>query len=264
MLERLARNTLLAVKGNALCRKALAFAILVKDHNTTSTFKDWSYRDIAKAGGVSPNTAKRYVTILRKLHLAASFQKDGHSYLVFKKLRRSKIKNHKNHLYHTPKSADIALSELDRSSVGTIEKGLAALCVKNTQVQKDHIKRLIKVAYNPSKHDGIKSVRRARAVCRKRGWSAFTDNGISYRGLARTFKCSFNTVKKIIAVGESLGMFWVEKRPLVLVKYIGGKAAKFALPYFKDEYPTAFATANNIYIQPSLVFHLFERTEEQM
>lgn len=258
MIQKLARNTLNYVVGSPLHCKAIAFAILVKDKNRTSTFKDWSYRDIARCAGVSPNTAKRYIEILRSLHLVRREYHNGHHYLVFKKIRRPKIRNKKNTLYHTPRTADIALSKLDRSGVNTIAKGLRALDIENTQRRKDYIKRLIKLKTNPSPFDPGNAIKRARAICRKRGWEVFTDKGYSYKGLARRFHCSPNTVKEIIALGEGLELFWAERKELVLVKYVGKGRAKDALPYFKDEFPNAFATKNNIYYQPALVFHLWE------
>lgn len=256
MIEKLSRQIFNDAVGDPVRRKALAMAIYLKDHNITSVFKNWSYRDLGRASGLSPATAKKYVEELRKMHLVREESRDGIQYLVFKKLRRSKIKNKYNDKYHTPKTADIALSKLDRSSVSSIEKSLMSLVVVEDAAKKDFVRRLIKLGTNPSKSDPVKAVKRAMAICRKRGLEKFNDGGLSYKGIARKLKCGLNTVKTIIGIGQNLGMFTIEKPELVLVKYIGKNQAKFALPFFKEEFPNAFATENNIYYQPALRFHI--------
>lgn len=256
MIEKLSRQLFNDAVGDPVRRKALAMAIYLKDHNITSVFKNWSYRDLGRAAGLSPTTAKKYVEELRKMHLVREDSRDGVQYLVFKKLRRSKIKNKYNDKFHTPKTADIALSKLDRSSVSSIEKSLMSLVVVEDTAKKDYLRRLIKLGTNPSKSDPVKAVKKARMICRKRGLEEFNDGGLSYKGIARKLKCGLNMVKRIIDLGQQQGMFWVEKPELVLVKYIGKNQAKFALSFFKGEFPNAFATSNNIYYQPALRFHL--------
>jgi len=243
------------VAGNPLHRKALAMAIYLKDHNTPSVFKDWTYRDLARAAHLHPATVKRYLRALKDLHLVREEVISGHRCLLFKKFRRSKVRNRKNDLYHTPKSADIALSKIDKTSVNAIEKSLMSIFISEDTARKDYYRRLIQLSTNPTQRDSSKEVKRAKAVCRKRGLEEFKGGGLSYKGIAKGLHCGLNTVRRIIGLGETLGMFWVEKRELVLVKYIGGCNAKHALEFFKGEFPTAFATSNNIYQQPVLIFH---------
>lgn len=256
MLKRLDRRIFNYIINKPMMRKAVAFSVYVKTLNATGVFKDWTWRELARVAGCSVTTAQKRVAMLRRLGLARFEYHNGHRYLVFKALHRGKIKNYKNNLYHTPINADVDLSRIDVASVRTIEKALMALEIVEVQRRKEYAQRSIMLHTNTPKGTRKSQITRARKVCRARGWESYSDGGFSYKGISKRLHCSPNTVKEVIATGEGLEMFEAHRAGLVLVKYIGGNGAKFALPFFKEEFPTAFATRNNIYVQPPLVFTL--------
>ena len=261
MLSKVARTYFKDAVDDTQRRKALAFAIFLKNKNRTSVFKDWTLRGLAKDAGVAPGTAKKRLDVLREMKLIRYEQFNGHSYLVFKKIRKRKIKNIKNDRYHTPLHSDVSLEKVDMSSVASIEKHLMSLHIMERTARVEYTKRLISLATAPPPFTREKKVKKARAYWRKRGIEnipPFKEYGYSYRRIARELHCGPQTVKYIIALGESQEMFIAHKSELVLVKYIGGYSAKYALPYFKKDYPTAFATSNNIYIRPAMTFSLFD------
>lgn len=261
MLTKVARTYFNDAVVDIQRRKALAFAIFLKNKNRTSVFKDWTLRGIAKDAGVAPGTAKKRIDMLRSMHLVREWRHDGHTYILFKKLRRPKIRNKGNDRYHTPVHLDIRLTDGAMGSIKEIEKYLMALDIQEHTRKVEYAKRLIKLAKDPAKFTRSKEIRRAKAVFRKRGVSKipdFKEYGYPYRRISKRLHCGPGTVKYIIALGESLGMFVAHRSDLVLVKYVGGYSAKFALPFFKDEYPNAFATSNNIYIRPATTFSLLE------
>lgn len=241
-------------------RKALAFAIVVKNRNATSTFKDWSIRDLARCAGVAPNTAKERLDTLGKMHLVRYEENGGHRYLIFEKLRKRKIRNKHNDLFHTPRHLDVELAPSECGNVQSTEKYLIALEMYEHTKRVEYEKRLISLGTNPSPSDSQKDVRRAKRIWRKRGVKdipPYKEYGYSFRRIARKLHVGYKKIKDAICIGESLEMFFVTKPELVLVKYVGNGRAKHALPYFQDEFPNAFATFNNIYYQPPMVFSLF-------
>lgn len=256
MLKYLDRRIFNYTYGSHEMRAAVALAIWVKQHTPCGVFKDWSYRKVAAEVGISPTTLTKRIATLRRLHLARFERHNGHSYLVFKTIRRRKIKNKKNDRYHTPHHLDIDISNLYGLGVKEIEKALMATLITEVTRRKEWLKQRIKFGTNPNPGTSTRKVNAARRFCRVHGFTRFVDNGFSYRGIGKRLHCSPNTVKKIIEVGESLGMYICQRLDLVYVKYIGRNQAKFALPFYKTEYPNAFATLNNIYYRPSLIFTL--------
>ena len=66
---------------NPISRRALAIVIALKDHNPTSVYKDWSLRDLGNAAGVSPNTIRKYIPVMKAMKIARTYESDGHRYL---------------------------------------------------------------------------------------------------------------------------------------------------------------------------------------
>ena len=261
MLTKVARTYFNDAVVDSQRRKALAFAIFLKNKNVTSVFKDWTIRSIARDAGVATGTAKKRLDTLRKMHLIRIENTGGHSYLTFKKLRRQKIKNKKNDKYHTPDNLDVKISVCADWSLKVIEKYLMALDIHEHTRKVEYTKRLIKLAKDPAKFAKTREHKRAKAIFRKRGIADipdFKDYGYSYRRIAKRLHCGSNTVSFIVSMGESLELFQVHRNEMVLIKHIGNNEAKFALPYFKDEHHNAFATPNNIYYRPANRFSLFE------
>ena len=262
MLTKVARTYFNDAVVDIQRRKALALAIYLKNKNTTSVFKDWTIRSIARDAGIAPGTAKKRLDLLRKMHLVRIENHAGHSYLFFKKLRRSKIKNKNNGRYHTPVNLDIAIDIKDGWGVRDIEKYLMALDIQEHTRKVEYEKRLIQLAKDPSKFAKTREHKRAKEIFRKRCISDipdFVEYGYSYRRIAKRLHCGTNTVSFIVAMGESLELFQAHKSELVLVRYIGNGRAKEALQYDNEGHKNAFATLNNIYYRPATRFSLLER-----
>lgn len=254
MIHYIAKSTFNYITRSQMGRKAVAMAIYLKNRNRTSVFKDWSYRSIASETGLSPNTVKRYLQILHRLHLVRDWEASGHRYLEFKKLRKKKIRNRNNDRFHTPKFSDISLKDIDLTDVKAIEKELAALVLKDYAHRTSRMRQLIKLGTDPKPATRDKVWKRAAAICREQGYKEFVEWGLSYSKITKRLHCSPNTAKKVITIGESLGLFEVVKRDLVLVQYAGYGKAKQMLKNVRYAIPNAFATKSNIYYRPALIF----------
>ena len=242
--------------GDPNYRKALAFAILIKDRNATSVFKDWSYRDVARCAGIAPTTAKRYISFLRDKKLVKVVRQGGHEYLVFKKLRKPKIRNKYNIKYHTPRRSDVSLAKIDRTDVNTIAKSLMALDIENTLKRKEYVKRVIKTNTDPAPRTPKREKDKAKRLCRDCGWAKYREFGYSYRGIAKRLHCSPNTIKKVLALGQRLTLFEIDVQEPILLCRVGKERVLEALKYFRYNYPTAFATSTSIYYRPASVLRL--------
>ena len=263
MLAKVARTYFNDAVVDIQRRKALAFAIYLKNKNTTSVFKDWTIRSIARDAGIAPGTAKVRLDLLRKMHLVRIENHGGHSYLIFKKLRRQKIKNKKNDKYHTPVHLDVAISIQEDWGVRDIERYLMALDIQEHARKTEYIKRLTELGTAPkqftktAKHKNAKV--KLERYWRKRGYDTiqpFVDHGYSYRRIQRKLHCGPQTAKNIIALGESLELFEAHRHQMVLLRYVGRNAARYELHNARYEYPNAFATSNNIFYVPVTTFSL--------
>lgn len=268
MVTRIARKTYQKVIGNPTARKAIALAILLKDHNGTSVYKGFSYRELSRISGLSPNTCKARIATLVQLHLAEICQFKGQAYLKLAQLRRGRVEirtknmNGKNIIrYWYPKTADVKLDSISRKSIKDIEKGLMAIEIVEITIRKEFVKHAIDLAHNPSPYESTRRIRRAKKVCDVRGYGeSFADNGISYRYLQRRLGCSSNTISKVVEYGESHKLFATIRKNWELIQRIGKNAAKFALPFFQNESDrTLFATRDSIWYRPALSFVLLER-----
>ena len=136
-----------------------------------------------------------------------------------------------------------------------------ALDIKEHTQKVEYTRRLIQLAKAPAKHEKSRKIKRAQAVFRKRGIEDipdFVDYGYPYRRIAGRLHCGPQTVKYIIALGESLDMFIAQKRELVLVEYIKCGNAQLALQHYEDKHRATFATYHNIYYRPATTFLLVD------
>ena len=256
MVTKIARHTFRDVVGKPDQRKAVALAIFIKERKGAGVWKGWTYRKIASFCGISPTTCKKRITALIALGLAETFTKNGVAYLKFNKLRQGAIET-KGRRW-TPRKADVSIRHIPKDSIREIERGLMALVIVEDTARKDYVRQLITLAHDPGPYTHQNRVKRARAKCRERGYArTFEDGGLSYRTIGRMLRCSHNTTKDIIAMGESLGLFTATKRDWVLWLYAGYGQAKFALPYVQEETDKPlFATKSNIWYRPSMLFAL--------
>ena len=249
--RKLCRTTFHSVEDERRERKAIAFAILMKNRKPSSVVKDWSYKGLARISGLAPGTCNTYVHILKEMGLVSMSIHKGHKYLYFGKLKAQKKKNRGKVGYHTPKHKDIDLGNYDATSVKTIEMTLKALAIVEIQRQKDYAQQCISAKQNPR---NLQEYKKAEKICRARGWdSSFVDNGISYNHIRRQLNCSPNTVSATIQYGEKNGLFTVTRCEPELVYHCPGHA-KEAVQYLDISY--SWCTDDNVYYQPANKFSL--------
>ena len=250
MLRRLSRQIYRNVVGVPERRKAVAFAIFVKTVRPSSVLKDWSYRELSRMTSLSPNTCRKRVACLESLGLVTREEKGGHTYLRFAPIRCGAVRSRRR--TWRPKDADVNIVGFSGGSVKDIERGLMALVIVEDDKRKEYVRQLTSLAHNPSKSVPIRRVKRAKAICSKRGYGeTFQDFGLSYNRIRQWLHCGPNMVKDIIRFGEDTGMFVAHRSEFVLLKYMRN-GAKFAIEYMRQEvdYPI-FATKSNIFRRPA-------------
>ena len=246
MINKLSRNLFYEVIGVPTKRRALSFAIMMKNLKPTSVVKDWSYRLLARESGLAPGTCKKYIGLLQEMELVSIRSYHGHKYLTFKKLKEAKKKNKRNRRYHTARRRDISLGKYDTTSIKIIEKHLAALYIWEIQSHKDYCRQSISTKQNPKNPHEYK---RALKICRTRGWDnidRFDDNGISFKYLCKSLHASPNTVSAIISYGESINLFTVKRSSRMPAFYGPGNARQAAK--YMDE-PHSWSTDDTVFYQ---------------
>ena len=255
MLGRLSRNVFQKVVGVPEHRKAVAFSIFVKTKRPCSVLKDWSYRELSRLTGLSPNTCRKRVCCLESLGLVTREEKGGHTYLRFSPLRRGVIRTRRR--TWRPKDADVNIVGFSGGSIKDIERGLMALVIVEDCNRKEYVRQLTISAHNPSKCVSSRRIKKAKAICSKRGYGeTFRDYGLSYRRIGEWLHCGPNRVREIIGFGESTEMFEAQRSGFVLLKY-ERNGAKFAVEYLQQEvdFPI-FATRHNVFRRPANRFSL--------
>lgn len=253
MLLRLSRETHQKVVGVPEHRKAVAFAIFVKTRCPASVLKDWSYRGLSRLTSLSPNTCKKRVACLEDLGLITREVNGGHTYLRFAPLRRGAVRLKRR--TWRPKNADVNIGGFSGESIKEIERGLMALVIVEDCNRKNYIRQLTSLAHNPSKYVPTRQIKRAKAICSKRGYGKdFQDYGLSYDRIRQWLHCGPNMVKDVIFFGESTRMFVARRSEFVFLKYIHN-GAKFAVEYLQQEvdFPI-FATKSNVFRRPANSF----------
>lgn len=231
--------------ADAETRKALAFAIFIKQNNETSVVKGWSYKELAAISELSINTCRKRVAKLREMNLVAEFHRGATNYLKFRCLRHPAVKTQQGNTRRFD-FLDADISRLDFSSVKTIELGLRAMVIYEIQKQKDWYGQ---VAFRGRMPKGV--ARLIRKKLRGRGLQTISDNGLSYTTIAKRTGASRNTVTTIIEHGERLLLFRKAKqeRRQVYAGYgLGARAA--------ESVACSYSTLSNLYIQPANKFRL--------
>ena len=147
--------------------------------------------------GLSKNTARKRLKKLVEMGLVERVGKNG-QHLLFKKARK--------------RHANVIVSRVHYGSVKETELALRAILVCEIQRSKDWLEQRVFEAYAPD--GGVPYMKRKRAlrVCRKRGITTFTDNGISWRTISQRLNCSFSIVRQVLDFGEKNLYFKVNRR----------------------------------------------------
>lgn len=206
--------------------KALALLIFVKIKYPTSVVSNFSYYKLSKATGLHYNTIKNRLNTLGDMDLL-DFEGKYNQHLRFKRVRA--------------KNSNINFSQIDTTSVKTIERGLRALYLVEKVNQKNYVEQQVNLA-----HDGgrTKQVKRAKSECDKRGYASFHDYGISYKYLAKNLNISIGSVSDVIRYAVDAKLV-TKHRNVKQVLYAKNNARK-CLSMF-DDLKGYFATKHNIY-----------------
>ena len=246
--------------GNRNFRRALAFAIFMKNLHPASVVKGWSLRKISEETGLAPNTCRKYIDILCQMRLAFKWRKNGIKYLRFGKLRRGwyhGVNNKGKEYWCKTHKADIIIDHYDLSSVENIEKGLMAQTIFDNQMKKEFVRQLVRLGREKPKFVKHKRIKRADRICNQRGYTVFRDYGLSYKTIAAWNRCGYSTVTKIIKYGERVGLF-VKNTAQKIAYFVGygrGADAFTYLDRFEGKH-FHFYTRSNLYIQPANTFSL--------
>ncbi len=249
-IRRLSRNIFKNAIGNRNKRRAISFAIFMKAVKPTSVVKDWTPKELSNLTHLDPRTCKKYVDLLREMQLVSEHTKEGHRYLVFEPLKEGKKKNKWNSGYHTSKYHNVMLGDYDTTSIKDIDIHLQALFICEVQRRKDYIQQIVSATQTPK---SLRELKRAKRVCKDRGWNSFIDEGISFRYICKALNCSPNSVSKIIRYGERVGLFTV-KRSEPEVVFFGIGRAREAAEYLDEKW--SWCMNNVVVLQRANIFTL--------
>ena len=225
MANRVSRSLFYQCVGAPEKRKALAFALFVKNARPASVIKGWSYSLLAKITGLTDGTCKRRVHTLAEMGLISFKELRGISYLYFKPLRTMALVNKLTGKHLPVGKFDTRLPNLNNLSIKQIERDLMSMLIVEVQRRKDFVGQRVDSMVNPTDK---KEYRRAKRYCDRRGYTGFYDGGFSYKGISERLHCGFNTVSEIIKNGESRGLFSVV-RSLPISQYCGRQNGQFAV-----------------------------------
>ena len=224
-LQRLSRKIFRYVIGDMAKRRAIAFAIYMKNAKPASVVKDWTWMELARITNLDRKTCKKYIACLKEMNLVREYSKNGHSYMVFEPLKARKKK--RGNSYRSPKNKDVMLGSFDRTSIRAIDLHLKALDICEIQRRKNFIRQCISAKQDPK---NSREYKRAERKCRACGWDRFSDDGISFEYLRRKWHCSPNIVSETISYGEKERLFEVTRYDPEIV-YFGVDQAREAAEY---------------------------------
>lgn len=216
--------------GDTDALKALALLVYVKENKPTSVFTNYNITALSKFVHLSRNTTRKRIQKLFQMGLVERVGKEK-QHLLFKRVRM--------------RCANVSLNKINKKSIKSIEIGLKALLIYETQRSKEWIKQRVYQATNPKKGTPLKVVKRAKAFCRKCGITQFVDNGISWKTIAKRLGCGYNMVKQVIMYGEENKMF-VKHNHIAYYNTIKGCASEF-VEYSQMDNLFSTKRNNNVY-----------------
>lgn len=216
--------------------KAVALLLYVKYNYPTSVITNYSDHKLAKVAGIHQTTVKKRMSVLADMELIDYANKDF-THIVFKSIRAKQSKQ------------NIRLNKIDFTSVKSIELGLKAMFICEVQRRKNYIEQRVIKANNPviKKGDkkGYQDFKNARRFCLSRGISNYSDNGISYKYIAKKLNICIASVAKLIKYGVNIELF--EKTTHIShYAYVKGMALN-AISYLGESNLFSTSKNNNVY-----------------
>ena len=198
-----------AVKNNTV--RELAFLVAVKRHTSTLKGKNLSriHISLGEIAGCSSATARRYLTTLEKMGAATVKKRNGFVYVNFVRIRARKMQDKKRLMWWTPRDRDIKLnpSVVLLGNYKEIELALLSNIIVDTQQKRDYLTQTAKLARDPEKGTPAKVINQAKKQLRRYGIEDFVDRGMSNSYLRKKLHCGTATLKNVVALGESVGLF---------------------------------------------------------
>ena len=182
------RSYIRAMGHDASLRKALALAVYVKTHFTSSAVPHYSLNRLHNLTGMHRTTLDKRVDKLMRMRIA--IWSAGNQLVV------SALKSQCDRL-------NVCIDFDGCETVKDIEKRLQIVLLLDIQSRKDFAKRMIDAAQNGT---DLKEVKKAKKVCRRYGYGReYVEWGLSYKGIAKRLGVSiataFNVVKQAISEG---------------------------------------------------------------
>ncbi len=169
--------------------KALALAIYIKRHVTSSLIKNWTVSKICSVTGISATTVKKRIQTLRELQLI----KELGRHLLFVNMKSSCQRN------------NLDISKIKDDTVKDIERSLQAILVVIIQQQKNYANLQLQHATDGRTYEEVK-----KGQCERKlyGWQhSYTENGLSYKRIAEKLGVCLKSAFDAVAFGIKCGFF---------------------------------------------------------
>lgn len=188
--------------------RALSLCIFFKSRHGASAIRKWSYEKLAKEAGISINTCKKYVKVLRESGM-----------VTYEGSRRQAIRF--GIIKSGWKRANIRLDKLEGLSFREIEKALRVIFVREVSSRKEYLRQQVNKLDDKDAKISKKEIRAIRNYGVKRGLidkvnlkkiKDYQDNGISYEYICNKLHISHSTWSELIRFGEKHNIIKHERR----------------------------------------------------
>lgn len=231
-MKKISRKIYQVNVANTKVLKAISLLVFCKKVLPSSTLSNFSYNKLHLITGLHINTLKKRIKILNDMELIQRVGKYN-QHLLFCNVR--------------DKNSNVIIDRISFETVESVYNGLLAMFIVEKQRQKEYVRQLIASKNNPKTNEELKVAKR---ICRKRGYTAFNDYGISYKFIAKKLGVSLNKVAEIIKYAVDRCMIFKQKH-IESVLYLENEAKK-CLGYIGD--------SRNVFASKSNVFHAYANT----
>ena len=219
--------------------KALALFVYIKQHKPCSVFPDYTLEKMSKFCVLSKNTTRKRIKKLESMGLVCRVGRYG-QHMLFRRARR--------------KRANVDVGNIRYDNIRDIELALRSLFICEIQRSKDWLGQRVFEAYGSDERISYKRVKRSLKICKKRGITEFTDNGISWNTISKRLNCSLSTVSNVLKFGEREGFFRIHRHCVELI----GESAEIVKysderGLFVTKSGRVFKVSANTYSLPSIV-----------